>query len=95
MAEPKFSGVTDIDPDDDLPRTLRREREAQARRQRTCCAAVIVAAPSVRRAARTIGGIFFGLVMIWSPKKSLPLGREKSVIILPLTLRHMCKTKGK
>ena len=34
MAEPKFSGVADIDPDDDLPRTLRREREAQARRVR-------------------------------------------------------------
>ena len=34
MAEPKFSGVADIDPDDDLPRTLRREREAQARRAR-------------------------------------------------------------
>ena len=34
MAEPKFSNVADIAPDDDLPRTLRREREAQARRAR-------------------------------------------------------------
>ena len=34
MAEPKFSSVTDVDTDDDLPRTLRREREAQARRAR-------------------------------------------------------------
>ncbi len=34
MAEPKFSSVTDADTDDDLPRTLRREREAQARRAR-------------------------------------------------------------
>ena len=32
MAEPKFSSVADAD--DDLPRTLRREREAQARRAR-------------------------------------------------------------
>lgn len=34
MAEPRFSNVADIDADDDLPRTLRREREAQARRAR-------------------------------------------------------------
>ncbi len=34
MAEPSFSSAADIDPDDDLPRTLRREREAQARRAR-------------------------------------------------------------
>lgn len=35
MAEPKFSNVSGgLDQDDDLPRTLRREREAQARRAR-------------------------------------------------------------
>lgn len=34
MAEPKFSNVADTDADDDLPRTLRRERDAQARRAR-------------------------------------------------------------
>ena len=34
MAEPRFSSVPDKDSDDDLPRTLRREREAQARRVR-------------------------------------------------------------
>ena len=34
MAEPKFSSVESMGPDDDLPRTLRREREAQARRAR-------------------------------------------------------------
>ncbi|MFY0615096.1 MAG: hypothetical protein JXQ99_26435 [Hyphomicrobiaceae bacterium] len=34
MAEPKFSSVADADDDDDLPRTLRRERDAQARRAR-------------------------------------------------------------
>lgn len=32
MAEPRFSSVTGAHVDDDLPRTLRREREAQARR---------------------------------------------------------------
>jgi len=35
MAEPSFSNVrSDLEGDDDLPRTLRREREAQARRAR-------------------------------------------------------------
>jgi hypothetical protein len=34
MAEPRFSNVVAGDIDDDLPRTLRREREAQARRAR-------------------------------------------------------------
>jgi hypothetical protein len=34
MAEPNFSNVTGMPTDDDLPRTLRREREAQARRAR-------------------------------------------------------------
>jgi len=32
MAEPSFSSVGGMGADDDLPRTLRREREAQARR---------------------------------------------------------------
>lgn len=34
MAEPKFSSGETMGPNDDLPRTLRREREAQARRAR-------------------------------------------------------------
>jgi hypothetical protein len=34
MAEPSFSSVGGMGADDDLPRTLRREREAQARRAR-------------------------------------------------------------
>ena len=34
MAEPRFSNAATLDADDDLPRTLRRERDAQARRAR-------------------------------------------------------------
>ncbi|MFT7573956.1 MAG: hypothetical protein ACI9XZ_000318 [Alphaproteobacteria bacterium] len=34
MAEPSFSSAAGMDADDDLPRTLRRERDAQARRAR-------------------------------------------------------------